>query len=122
MPKFDKRTARKRRHWRVRNQLSGTQERPRLTIFRSNKYIFAQVIDDVAGKTLAAANSQQKDLQGALGGKFCTVEAAKLVGKTIAEKVKSSGVTKVSFDRGPYKYHGRIKALADAAREAGLEF
>ncbi len=122
MGKFDTRTSRKRRHWRVRSRVTGTTARPRLAVFRSNKYIYAQVIDDTTGKTVASANSQQKDLQGTLGGKFCTVDAAKLVGKTVAERAKSSGVTKVSFDRGPYKYHGRVKALADAAREAGIEF
>ena len=122
MPKFDTRTSRKRRHWRVRSRLTGTTERPRLTVFRSNKYIYAQVIDDTTGRTLVSANSQQKDLQGTLDGKFCTVDAAKLVGKTLAEKAKGNGISKVSFDRGPYKYHGRVKALADAAREAGLEF
>ena len=122
--KFDKRTQRMRRHWRVRAKTKGTQSRPRLTVFRSNKYISAQIINDEAGSTIAAASSAQKAIQADLGGgsKFCSVEAAKLVGKVLAEKAKGAGVVRVSFDRGPYKYHGRGKALADAAREAGLEF
>jgi large subunit ribosomal protein L18 len=121
--KRDKSTQRRRRHWRVRSRVTGTAARPRLTIFRSNKFIYAQVVDDEAGKTLASANTNQKVLKEALGGsKLCSVDAAKLVGKTIAEKAKESGVAKVCFDRGPYQYHGRVKALADAAREAGLDF
>lgn len=110
------------RHWRMRSRLSGTAARPRLAIFRSNKFIYAQVIDDESGKTLASASSNQKDLQGQLGGKGCNLEAAKLVGQTIAARAKDGGVNKVCFDRGGYRYHGRVKALADAAREAGLEF
>ncbi|RMG07255.1 MAG: 50S ribosomal protein L18 [Planctomycetota bacterium] len=113
---------RRRRHWRVRARVKGSPERPRLTVFRSNKYIYAQVIDDTAGQTLAAASSNQKALKEQLGGKLCSVDAAKLVGKTLAEAAKGKGISKVCFDRGPYKYHGRVKALADAAREAGLEF
>jgi len=120
--KRDKRVNRIRRHWRVRTRVKGTPERPRLSVHRSNKYVYAQVIDDVTGVTLAAASSIQKSLQGDLGGKFSTLDAAKTVGKTVAERAKEKGVTKVCFDRGGYKYHGRVKALADAAREAGLEF
>ena len=120
--KRDKRISRIRRHWRVRSRVSGTSERPRLSIFRSNKYIYAQVIDDSTGKTLVAASSSQKPLREQLGNKLCSIEAAQLVGKTVAEQAKSSGLEKVCFDRGPYKYHGRVKALADAAREAGLDF
>jgi large subunit ribosomal protein L18 len=110
-----------RRKWHVRNSLFGTTERPRLSVFRSDKHIYAQVIDDYAGKTLAAAASTQDDVRGGLknGG---NVAAAKAVGKAIAEKAKAAGVTKVAFDRGGRQYHGRIKALADAAREAGLKF
>jgi len=114
---------RKRRHLRLRSRITGTPERPRLAIFRSNKYLYAQVIDDVAGKTLAAASSNQKDLRGQLaGGGPGSMTAAQLIGKTVAARAKEKGVTKVAFDRAGYKYHGRVRALADAAREAGLEF
>ena len=122
MSKIDKRKQRIRRHWRVRAKVKGTAARPRLSVFRSNKYIAAQLIDDATGKTIVAASSQQKALQEGLTGKFCSVEAATLVGKTLAEKAKGAGLSKACFDRGPYKYHGRVKALASAAREAGLDF
>jgi large subunit ribosomal protein L18 len=110
-----------RRQWSVRNSLSGTAERPRLSVFRSDKHIYAQVIDDLAGRTLASASSTLADVRGDLknGG---NVAAAKLVGKAIAERAKAAGVTQVAFDRGGRKYHGRVKALADAAREGGLKF
>ena len=110
-----------RRQWSVRNSLSGTAERPRLSVFRSDKHIYAQVIDDLAGRTLASASSTLTDVRGDLknGG---NVAAAKLVGKAIAERAKAAGVTQVAFDRGGRKYHGRVKALADAAREGGLKF
>jgi large subunit ribosomal protein L18 len=110
-----------RRQWSVRNSLSGTAERPRLSVFRSEKHIYAQVIDDLAGRTLASASSTNTDVRGDLknGG---NVAAAKLVGKAIAERAKAAGVTQVAFDRGGRKYHGRVKALADAAREGGLKF
>ena len=110
-----------RRQYNIRKSLSGTPERPRLTVFRSDKHIYAQVIEDIAGKTLASAASTEKDVRGdmANGG---NIKAAVAVGKTIAERAKSAGVTKVAFDRSGRKYHGRIKALADAAREAGLQF
>jgi large subunit ribosomal protein L18 len=110
-----------RRKWSVRNRLFGTTERPRLSVFRSDKHIYAQVIDDYAGKTLVAASSVQKDVRGGLnnGG---NIKAAEAVGKAIAEKAKSAGITMVAFDRGGRKYHGRIKALADSARKAGLKF
>ena len=109
-----------RRKWAVRKQVSGTPERPRLSVFRSDKHIYAQVIDDLAGRTLAAAASTA-DVRGELknGG---NVAAAKLVGKAIAEKAKALGVTQVAFDRGGRQYHGRVKALADAARAGGLKF
>lgn len=110
------------RHWRIRANVTGTAERPRLAVFRSNKYVYAQVIDDANGKTIAAAASNQKDLRTQLGGKCSNLEAAKLVGSTVAARAKEKGVTKVAFDRGGYQYHGRVKALADAAREGGLEF
>jgi large subunit ribosomal protein L18 len=110
-----------RRKWSGRTGLFGSVERPRLSVFRSDKHIYAQVIDDYAGKTLAAASSAQTDVRGDLknGGNLA---AAIAVGKAIAEKAKSAGVTMVAFDRGGRQYHGRIKALADAAREAGLKF
>ena len=110
--------ARHRRHARGRKHLRGTAERPRLAVYRSNKYIYAQVIDDLEGKTLAAASSQEADLRT----KRLNVETAATVGTMVADRAKSAGVTEVVFDRGGYKYHGRLKALADAAREAGLEF
>jgi large subunit ribosomal protein L18 len=110
--------ARIRRHFRVRRRLRGTAARPRLAVFRSNRYIYAQVIDDVAGRTLAAASSQEKDLRE----RTLTVGTAAEVGKLIASRSKAAGVTTVVFDRGGFAYHGRLKALADAAREEGLEF
>ncbi len=113
---------RTRRHWRVRTRVEGTAERPRLCVFRSNKYLYVQVIDDLAGKTLAAAATSQKAMREQLGGKCSNLAAASLLGKTIAERAKERGVAKVCFDRGGYRYHGRVKAIADAAREAGLEF
>ena len=110
--------ARARRHFRVRKKVSGTAERPRLAVFRSNKYIYAQVIDDVAGTTVAAASSQEADLRS----KSLTVDTASEVGALLASRAKDAGVSKVVFDRGGFPYHGRVKALADGAREAGLEF
>jgi large subunit ribosomal protein L18 len=113
--------ARTRRHARVRKSVSGTQERPRLNVFRSSQHIYAQVIDDIAGRTLAAASDADKALAGDLKGKTKSERAA-VVGKAIAERAKAGGVSLVVFDRGGYKYHGRVQALADAAREAGLGF
>ena len=110
-----------RRKWAVRNSVSGTQERPRLSVYRSAKHIYAQVIDDVAGRTLAAAASTSGEVRGDLKT-GANVAAAKVVGKTMAERAMAAGVTKVAFDRGGRKYHGRVKALADAAREGGLQF
>lgn len=104
------------RHERVRKNINGTKEMPRLNVFRSNKEIYAQVIDDVSGNTLVSSSSRSLKLSN--GG---NVEAAKLVGKDIAEKCKKAKISKVVFDRGGYLYHGRVSALADAAREAGLE-
>ena len=112
---------RRRVHDRVRMSVSGTPERPRLCVYRSLDHIYAQVIDDRAGKTLVSASSADKDTKKALKGGG-NVAAAKVVGKAIAERAKAAGVSKVVFDRGGYKYHGRVKALADAAREAGLQF
>jgi large subunit ribosomal protein L18 len=112
---------RKRVHERVRTRVSGTSERPRLCVYRSLDHIYAQVIDDHSGKTLVSASSldgeTKKNLKG--GG---NVAAAKVIGKAVADRAKAAGVSKVVFDRGGYKYHGRVKALADAAREAGLQF
>jgi len=105
-------------HKRLRKRLQGTPERPRLAVFRSIHHIYAQVIDDRAGRTLAAASSVEK-AAGASGG---NVAAAKQIGQLIGERAKAKGITQVVFDRGGYLYHGRIKALADAARQAGLEF
>jgi large subunit ribosomal protein L18 len=114
---------RQRRHWRARERhnLQGSAERPRLNIFRSTKHIFAQVIDDSKGHTLAAASTLDKDIL-AQAKDLNKVEEAKRVGKLIAERAQAAGVKKVVFDRGGFMYHGRVKALADASREAGLEF
>jgi large subunit ribosomal protein L18 len=113
--------ARKRRHARVRRRVSGTPERPRLNVFRSSSHIYAQVIDDVAGRTLAAASDLDAPLAAETSGKNKT-ERAVAVGKAVAERAKAAGVEKVVFDRGGYQYHGRVRALANAAREAGLGF
>jgi large subunit ribosomal protein L18 len=110
-----------RRHFRLRKRVSGSSERPRLNVFRSNAHIYAQVIDDVKGHTLAAASTNEKGWDGA-GDKKNKTEQAAIVGRLVAERAKAAGVDKVVFDRGGYKYHGRVKALADAAREAGLSF
>jgi large subunit ribosomal protein L18 len=118
--KGDKNQARLKRHLRVRKKIAGSTERPRLSIFRSSKHMYAQIIDDVKGVTLAAASTLDKELSEAGAGG--NVEAAKKVGALIAQRAKQSGVTQVVFDRGGYLYHGRVQALADAAREAGLEF
>jgi large subunit ribosomal protein L18 len=110
-----------RRKYRVRNKITGTAERPRLSVFRSSKHIYAQLIDDLAGQTLAAASSCSKDLAKDVpyGG---NVKAAKVVGKKLADAAKAKGISKAAFDRGQYRFHGRVKALADAAREGGLQF
>ena len=104
-------------HRRIRRKVSGTTERPRLTIFRSLNHIYAQIIDDVGGQTLVSASTTEKDLRGATGG---NVEAAERVGRALAERAVGKGIEQVVFDRGGYRYHGRVKALADAARAAGL--
>jgi large subunit ribosomal protein L18 len=110
-----------RRQRRVRKRLSGTTERPRLAVFRSSKHIYAQVIDDSAGATVASASSMEKDLRSSLKT-GADIGAAKAVGKLVAERAAAKGVKEVVFDRGGYIYHGRVKALADAAREGGLSF
>ncbi len=112
--------ARKKRHRRVRKHISGTARRPRMNVFRSNSNIFVQVIDDVAGCTLAACSTIDKELAPALGDKN-KIEAAKLVGQTVAERAKAAGIERVVFDRGGFKYTGRVAAVAQGAREAGLQ-
>jgi large subunit ribosomal protein L18 len=113
---------RRRRRFRVRSKVRGTAERPRLTVFRSSKHIYAQLIDDDTGKTLAAAASKVKKGEQAGVGYGGNVKAAKVVGQKLAEAAKAAGITKAAFDRGHYRYHGRIKALAEGAREGGLQF
>ncbi|MFN8039474.1 MAG: 50S ribosomal protein L18 [Acidimicrobiales bacterium] len=115
-----KRDARIRRHARVRKHIRGTAERPRLAVFRSNKHISAQVIDDIAGRTLAAASTVEPTVRSA--GGTSNVDAAKRVGELVAQRAKDAGVTSVVFDRGGFLYQGRVAAVADAARDAGLEF
>lgn len=112
---------RKRRHLRVRAKLSGTPERPRLNVFRSSAHTYAQIIDDSVGHTLVAASSLEDDVRSAADGSTKT-DRARAVGAVIGSRAKAAGIERVVFDRGGYKYHGRVKALADAAREAGLEF
>src|SRR5262249_42253799 len=107
-----------RRHRRVRKKIMGTAERPRLAVFRSNKHIYVQAIDDIAGRTVASASTMDASLRSEKGA---TVGAAKQVGKMIGERAKAAGVASVVFDRGGFKYHGRVAAIADGAREAGLE-
>lgn len=110
---------RQKLRWRIRSKVSGTAQKPRLSVFRSNSDIYAQLIDDATGTTLAAANSRQKDVAAAGGTK---VEKSVNVGKMLAQKAASLGITTCVFDRGGYLYHGRVKALADGAREGGLKF
>ena len=116
-----KRLHREKRHKRVRRKVSGTAERPRLSVYRSNVHIYAQLVDDDTGRTVVAADSRSKEFRAGQprGG---NVAAAKAVGGVLAERAKAAGVTQVVFDRGGYKYHGRVKALADAARAGGLVF
>lgn len=117
--KVSRSEARLARHARVRSKISGTKDIPRLNVFRSAKHITVQIIDDEAGNTLVSASSMDKDLKLTNGG---NIEAAKKVGEAIAKKAKKAGITKVVFDRGGYLYHGRVEALAESARENGLEF
>ena len=116
--KINKKAMRLKRHIRVRGKVSGTAERPRLNVFRSNANIYAQIIDDVNGVTLVSANTLEKGFEGATGN----AEAAKKVGVTLAERAKAKGIEEVVFDRGGYVYHGRVAELAEGAREAGLKF
>ncbi|MCR4657198.1 MAG: 50S ribosomal protein L18 [Lachnospiraceae bacterium] len=112
---------RRKKHKRIRNRFSGTAERPRLSVFRSNKHMYAQLVDDNARHTLAAASTVEKEVQAELE-KTNNVEAASYLGKVIAKRALDKGITEVVYDRGGFLYHGKIKALADAAREAGLKF
>jgi large subunit ribosomal protein L18 len=116
----DKQVGRARRHYRVRKKVSGTTVRPRLAVFRSNKHITAQVIDDTTGRTIAAASSVEKDVRSSLANTGNKAASA-MVGRLVAERAKAVGVTKVVFDRGGFLYHGRVAEVADAARQAGLE-
>jgi large subunit ribosomal protein L18 len=117
MAQKDRAEVRRAVHKRIRRKVSGSAQRPRLTIYRSLNHIYAQIIDDEQGRTIAAASTTEKDLRGATGG---NIDAATRVGRAIAERALSNGIESVVFDRGGYRYHGRVKALADAAREAGL--
>jgi len=121
MAQLKKRSQREVRHRRVRKEVSGTVDRPRLCVFRALRHIYAQVIDDVAGKTLVCASSLDEPLRTQVKGKKKT-EIAALVGSLVAQRALEKGIKKVVFDRGGYKFHGRVKALAEAARAAGLEF
>ena len=112
---------REKKHMKLRNRFKGTAERPRLAVYRSNMHMYAQIIDDIAHVTLVSASTVQKDVKAELE-KTNDVAAAAYLGKVIAERAKEKGITAVVFDRGGYIYHGKVKALADAAREAGLEF
>ena len=116
--KKSKNTIRLKRHWRLRKNINGTAERPRLNVFRSLNNIYAQVIDDVAGNTMVSASSLDKEIEGNGGNKA----AARAVGKLVAERCKAKGIDQVVFDRGGYVYHGRVAELAEGAREGGLEF
>lgn len=120
LKKPSRNTARKRRHMRVRKKVFGTSERPRLSVFRSAKHIYAQIIDDETGNTLAAASTLDPAIRDSVKG--CNKESAKMVGELIGKRALEKGIKTVTFDRGGYLYHGRVKMLADAAREAGLQF
>ena len=119
--KESRKAVREKKHWRMRSHLSGTAQRPRLSVFRSNSHMYAQIIDDTVGRTLVAASTLEKEAKSALEHTD-TVEAAAYVGKLIAERAKEQGISAVVFDRGGFRYTGKIQALADAAREAGLQF
>ncbi|RKY21732.1 MAG: 50S ribosomal protein L18 [Planctomycetota bacterium] len=121
-PILKKRRNRARRRIRVRKKVYGTAERPRLSVYRSLRHIYCQIIDDDAGRTLVSASTMSKEIRDSLSKGGGNVAAAELVGKLIAEKAKAAGIEKVVFDRGPYKFHGRVKALAEKAREGGLIF
>jgi large subunit ribosomal protein L18 len=118
---IDRSSERRRIHRRIRAKISGNATRPRLCVYRSSKYVYAQIVDDTQGKTLAAASTAEKDLRGDLKHAG-NMQASKVVGKAIAERARAKGIETVVFDRGGYLYHGRIKAVAEAARESGLKF
>lgn len=121
LKKVDRNKKRIERHYKVRNKIQGTPERPRLSVYRSAKHIYAQVIDDATGKTVVSASTADKELREE-AAKLNKSDAAKLVGKAVGERAKAKGINTVVFDRGGYLYHGRVKLLADGARESGLEF
>ena len=118
---MDRQKERRRIHKRIRSKISGNSSRPRLCVFRSLNYMYAQVIDDLQGKTLASASTVEKDIRSSLK-RTGNIEASKLLGKTIAERAKAKGIESVVFDRGGYLYHGRVKAVDESARESGLKF
>lgn len=114
---------RKRAHLRIRNRIAGSPERPRLAVFKSLRYVYAQLVDDVSGRTLVAASTLEPELKGRLeGGSAASKAAARLVGEVVAQRAKDKGIQRVVFDRGGYVYHGKVRELAEAARENGLEF
>jgi large subunit ribosomal protein L18 len=121
LKKVDQNKNRLKRHYRMRNKIEGTPERPRLNVYRSSKHIYAQVIDDATGVTLASASTQDKEIRDQLA-ELTKSDAAKLVGQLVGKRAKENGINTVVFDRGGYLYHGRVKLLADGARESGLEF
>lgn len=121
LKKIDKNKKRLGRHYSIRNKVQGTPERPRLNVYKSSKHIYAQVVDDATGKTLASASTLDKELK-AKAAELNKSDAAKLVGQIVGERAKQKGINTVVFDRGGYLYHGRVKLLADGARESGLEF
>ncbi len=120
--RFDRVKKRSKRHIRLRKKISGIPERPRLSVFRSAKHIYAQAIDDANGKTIASAATYEKEIRGKLSSYFGNRESAAVIGKIVAERLIKLGVNQVIFDRGGNRYHGRVKALADGAREGGLKF
>jgi large subunit ribosomal protein L18 len=117
-----KRIRRKRAHARIRSRVSGTAERPRLAVFKSGRYVYAQLIDDQSGSTLVQANSKESDLRSKIEGGAASKAAARLIGETIAERAKDKGIESCVFDRGGYIYHGKVKELAEGARSKGLQF
>lgn len=121
LKKVDRNLKRIERHYKIRNKIAGTPERPRLNVYRSAKHIYAQIIDDATGVTLASASTQDKELREKVA-ELNKTDAAKLVGQTVGQRAKEKGINAVIFDRGGYLYHGRVKVLADGARESGLEF
>lgn len=121
LKKIDRNQKRMERHFKIRNKIKGTPERPRLNIYRSAKHIYAQVIDDATGTTLVSASTADKELKDKVA-ELTKTDAAKVVGQAVGERAKEKGINTVVFDRGGYLYHGRIKVLADGARESGLEF